>query len=368
MKKILGSFFVLTLFLFGGNYEIEISKRSAFIKEPLLLRLKLFEKEKDKIVWIKFEPKRSENYEIHLLKKLSTSKGYENLFLIFPLKSGKIEMNFTLKIKKASTQEIEENFLGTGDEQLKLVEGKVYQYNIKPLILNIKNAKGDLFGDFSLDLKVDKKSIKEYEPLYATLTLKGVGYPGDLNISLKTDKSVKILKDKPQKEIKYSKNGAFVSYIFRYALIGEKDYHILPIKLKEFNFKEYKILKTPLIGIKVVKDKNLLDKKEEPKRIEPVFDDFVVFFKYFFVFISGSVFGVLLLILLWERYRDVFKILFSKDKEELFKILVLNYPNRFEDIKDLLNEKISKKEKINLFKIKMRILKEKSNDISKNKR
>ena len=359
MKKILGSFLVFAIFLFAKEYEIDISKKEAFVKEPIFLSLKLFEKDKSDIVWVKFEPKKSKSYEVHLLQKLSNKDGYENRFLLFPLKSGQIEIDFNLLIKKASNKEIFENILGTGDEQTTMVEGKVYKYSIKPLILNIKPIKADLFGKFSLDLKVDKKALKDFEPLYATLTLKGEGYPPDFISSLKTEPKVKILKDKPQKDIRYTKNGAKIFYVFRYALISDRSYKILPIKLKEFDYEDFKILETPSFEINVSKEKNLLDKTTYPPKIKPVFDYFANFIQYFVIFLSGSIFGILLFLLIKGRFKEELKILLAKDEKELLKILILNYPEKFEDIKKLLDEKISKNKKINLWRIKRKILKEK---------
>ena len=355
MKKILGSVILLISFLYG--YEIEVSKFEPFLKEPVFIKLTYFDKDFKEITWVKFEPKNSDNYKKIFLKKKIDEGQYIFEYLLFPLKSGKIEVDYILKIKKAPIEEIRKDILGTGYEQTNPIEGKIYTYKVEPTIFNVKDVKNvDLYGDFYLKANIDKKEASSYEPIYYTATLTGCGYAPEINDILKEIKDVKILKDKPIKEISYSQNGACIKYIFNYALVSKKSFKIPSVKLKEFNYKEYKTVSTDSFDIKIAPIKNLVDKIDEPKKIVPVFDRFKTFLIYLFIFISGVLTGVVLYLL--YRKKRLEEIILAKDEKELLSILAIKYPNYLEEIKKELDMTIAQKRKINLAKIKAKIIKE----------
>ncbi|WP_281951684.1 hypothetical protein [Nitrosophilus kaiyonis] len=355
MKKILGSIILLISFLYG--YEIEVFKTNPFLKEPVLLKLKYFDKDYKEITWVKFEPKDSSSYEKVFLKKKIKDGEYIFEYLLFPIRSGKVKIDYVLKIKKAPVEEIRKDILGTGYEQTNPIEGKIYSFEVTPTILDVKDVKSvDLYGDFSLKEDVDKKEANSYEPIYFTLTLEGCGYAPKIDDIFKEIKGVKILKDKPIKNISYSKNGACIKYIYNYALISKSSFKIPSIKLKEFDYKDYKTLSTKSYDIKIIPPKNLVDKIDEPRKIVPVFDRFKSLLVYLFIFISGILTGVILYLL--YRKKRVEEIILAKDEKELLSILAIKYPDSLENLKKELDEAISQKRKINLAKIKAKIIKE----------
>ncbi|NPA81804.1 MAG: protein BatD [Epsilonproteobacteria bacterium] len=355
MRKILGSL-LIALSLFANGYKVEISKREAFVKEPLILDLKYFESNKDEIDWISFEPKRSDLYEFKVLKKGDIEGGYEFEYLLFPLKSGEIEVKFDLRLKRAPIEEIRSKTLGTGYEQTIPVEGKVYSIEVSPLLLKIKRVKKvDFYGNFKIDAKADRDRVLAYEPVYYSFSLKGVGYPPKIDEVLKDLKGVKILRDKPSKSIRYERRGAVVEYLFRYALVSDKNFTIPSLVFREFDYKDYKILKTKAFKIEVKEQKDLIDKKNSPKRIEPFYKDLLGFLKYLAVFLAGGISGVLLYI--FFRNEEIERILKAKDERELLSYLVVRYPDSLSDIKESLDRAISKKESLNLRKIKREIIK-----------
>ncbi|BAF69703.1 BatD family protein [Nitratiruptor sp. SB155-2] len=356
MKKILGSL-LFCIALLAGDYNITINKNEAFVKEPIHLKLTYFAKNKETILWVKFAPKATKDFKVILLKKSSPSFGYENEYLIFPLKEGNLQLPVELKVKRASKQEIQTDILGTGYEQTKIIEGKITSYDIKPLHIVVKKTpKADLYGDFRIHLQLDKTKAKAYEPVYATLKITGVGFDHIPPIQLQTDPKVKILQDKPQHTVEFAPDGAHVRYEISYALIEKRDFDIEPLDLKMFDYRSLQRVSTPKYHITVKKTPIQPDTTNNPPKIEPVFHTFKKILTYIFIFFAGLLTGLLLFVIFKRRYQKRFEILLAKDERNLLQILA-PLPG-FEEEKELLNAAISRNKKVSLSKIKKKILKE----------
>ena len=356
MKKILGSL-LFACMLLAAPYTIELDKKEAFVKEPIFLRLSYFDPHKEEIIWVRFAPKKSADYKVVLLKKTSTTDGFVQEYLLFALRPGSIIVPLDLTIKRATKQELQNDVLGTGYEQTKILEGETTHIPIQHLRITVKQTpKADLYGDFRLWLKVDKTKVKRYEPVYATLTLKGVGYDELPRLQLRATPGVKILQDKPIKKVRYDAKGAHITYSLTYAFISKNDFAIQPMQLKLFDFTNLKTLTTPTFHITVQKGSIAVDKEDNPPKIKPVFDRFKKIVFYIGLFASGVVTGVLLFVLLMRRYKEHIRILLAKDAKELLR-LIAPYPN-MSQIRTILDEAITQNRKINLFAMKKKILKD----------
>ena len=356
MKKILGSL-LFAFTLFAASYKIDIDKKEAFVKEPIFLRLSYFDPHKEEIIWVRFAPKKSTAYKVVLIKKSSTATGFVQEYLLFALKPGKITIPLDLTVKRATKQELQNDVLGTGYEQTKILEGETTHIAVPPVQLNIKPApKAELYGNFNIWLKIDKTKAKQYEPVYATLTLKGTGFDKLPNMQLQTTTGVKILKDKPSIRVRYDKLGAHITYSITYAFISDKDFVIKPLRLRLFDYKKLKTLSTLSFSIAVQKEKIAIDKSDNPPKIEPVFDRFKDLLFFVGLFASGVITGIILFMLIMRRYKEQIRILLAKDAKELLR-LIAPYPNMLE-IRQKLDEAITQNRKINLFAIKKKILKD----------
>ena len=330
MRKILGSLFMAILAY--ANVQISVSKTVLFVKEPLTLKLTYSDKEYEKLAWVKFAPQKSQDYEFHLLNKQIKDGHYTFTYLLFPLRSGEIAISYNLQYKKAALEQIRRDILGTGYEQTEPLEGKVVTLKPQSSTIKVKPVKRvDLYGNFHLQIVIDKQTIKPYEPVYVSISLQGIGYVPKIDSLLKV-KGVKILADKPQKKIYFTPQGAKIDYQFDYAIIGDTNFTIPAIKLTEFNYKEYTTLSTAPVSI-TVKPVLLVDKKDEPPKIEPTVHKVGAFFIYVAIFLAGGLSGVLLYLLL--RKKEIEDILVA-DRKRLLALLVLRYPNCFQDVKTML--------------------------------
>ena len=330
MKKILGNFIaiLLPLALFAGNYKIELSKKELFVKEPLLLQLHFDTSDKKEITWIKFEPKPSPAYEIHILQKRSDAQGYHFSYLLFPLKSGKIKIHYLLQLKKAPFAEIQNKILGTGYEQTQPIEGKIYTFEVNATNLTVKPAKADLYGDFTLSLKADSTKANAYEPIYITIILQGIGYPPKIDDPLPDIAGVQKLMDKPKKEVIYKSDGAHIRYIFNYALIADHTFTIPKISFKSFDYHSYKTLSTQPLAITITPPSVKPDQTDKPKPIEPLFAKLMQTLRLIAIFVAGFLSGVLFMILFAQRLRLLFA-----SREELLSYLALRCPKANEELK-----------------------------------
>ena len=356
MKSVLGSLFAMML-LFAENFEVNLTKESLYLKEPLVVTLSFYPDKIKEIDWVKFEPIKKSSYEFHTLKKESLKNGYRFYYLLFPLKSGKVSVDYNLTYKRAPFKEIQNKILGTGYEQTTPIEGKIYSLKVAPSQIVVKKASAQLFGSYSLNLKTDGTKKEAFEPVYATLTLKGTGYPPKLTEPLPNPGVLKVLKDRPQKKITYTKEGANIEYVYSYALINDKNFTIPSITLKEFDYKEYKVLKTAPIHITITSPTSHPDKEDFPPKIEPVATSVFTFLKYMLIFLSGMATALVILLLFGRRLAKIKDIVLS-DARELLALLTLRYPNRFKKEKEMLNDALREGKKINIVKIKFRVLKE----------
>ncbi len=363
MKKILGSLFIATL-LFAQNYTLHLSKREAFVKEPILLDLRYTTTHKSNIAWIKFHPKKSSDYEAHLLEKKELTDGFANRYLIFPLHPGKLTIPLILQIKWASLEDLENAVLGTGYEQTKEVEGRIVHYKIAPLHILAKPVKDvELFGSYHIQESVSANKAKAYEPIYLDIDLRGQGYPPKLSHLLPSILDVKILADHPDKKISWHEDGAHIHYHYRYALIAKHDFTIPAITLENFDYHSYKELRLPPKYIKILPAPIKPDATNNPPKLEPIANDIGRWVGYGAIFLAGLLTGVLLFVLLKKRFELQQRVLLA-DQKELLKILALYFPDEFMQEKEELSVAIQQKRKINLTKIKKEVI----HALSKNKR
>ncbi len=355
MRALLGSL-LLACTLLAAPYTITLSKTKAYEKEPIHLLLRYNEPPKEEILWVKFAPKPTKDWKVVLLAKRTTPKGYERSFLLFAKHSGKLTLPLELRIKRASKQEIRSDILGTGYEQTELIKGVIQTIQIKPLRLAILPApKADLYGEFRLEWRVDKTKAKRYEPIYVTLKLRGKGYDQLPPIWPQTKPKVKILADTPTKKISYKSDGAHIEYERQFALLADRNFTLLPLRLKQFDFSSLTTLSTPAYSIEVAAVPEPLPAKSTPPKITPSIHILAKIVGYLFVFAMGGVTAVLGLWWLRRKLGKKWEILLAKDERELLSLLATM--RGFESERRLLDEAISTHKRLNLWKMKRKIMK-----------
>ncbi|BCD68896.1 hypothetical protein [Nitratiruptor sp. YY09-18] len=345
MRSVLGSLFII---IAACAHTLHVSTTTPSIKEPVIIEFAYEDREFQKITWVKFKPLASPAYETHFLKKDSKEGVYRFYYLLFPLKPGEVQVRYSLRVKKASVEEIHKDILGTGYEQTNPIEGKVYDIAINPTLLHVKDVKANLFGKFIIERSIDPKAVKAYEPVYVNFIIKGKGYPPKF-AKLVDIEGVKILTDKPQEKIVYKLDGAHVNYRYSYAIIANHPFTINSLHLKGYDYKSFYTINLPTQKIVVTPPKNLVDKETYPKPIEPFYKKVVAALGYIAIFIAGFLSAWIIMRYFRDSQKEEIKN--AKDAKELLAILVVKYPECFEDEKRALQSGES------VAKIKKRVLK-----------
>ena len=94
--------------LFGSSlcyHEFKVSNSSPYVKEGVEILFHVRQVDKSKVMYFELKPQKSDNFKLHLLQKTESQKGYHEhiadyKYILFPLKSGKIELKFDFKISK----------------------------------------------------------------------------------------------------------------------------------------------------------------------------------------------------------------------------------------------------------------------------
>lgn len=145
MKNSLGSMILLCLSIFVVNAEdfthtFHVDKQNTYVKEAVIMTLDLTQTNKDKILFFQFTIKKSPDYEFHRLNVKETDEHhtaqvhYE--YLIYPLRSGEIQLHFNL-IQKATTEEnLAYSFSGDRDNVKGLTTVDT-QIDLPPLTLKV---------------------------------------------------------------------------------------------------------------------------------------------------------------------------------------------------------------------------------------
>lgn len=297
MKNILGKLIVialLELICFAdaklATYSLSANKKEVYVKEAVEITFHANQKDHKNVMFFFLTPKQSNDYEIKLLHKTEGELTYHNkkttfTYLLFPLKSGEIKVNFDFTIKVASDEAVAQVYSG-GRNNVKWIDTIDTKITLQPLSIQVKKLESgtDLVGDFKIVSKLKKTHITSYESANITYFLEGKGYDeSDINIIDNID-NINIFKDIKTHLRKATTDGYKIKKEYSYALIGEKDFFIKPKEIKCYSVKQnrYYTIQTTPYNIKVDKLDNLtlIDNENYPTPSYD-FETIKTFFIYF---------------------------------------------------------------------------------------
>jgi len=147
MKNSLGKILIIlfcTLWLNAEDfkYHFTLSSTSPYVKEAVIMTLDLNQSNRNKVLFFHFALKKNPDYEFHRITAKETGENiaarvhYE--YLIYPLRSGEIQLHFDL-IQKATTEaNLVYSFSGDRDNVKGLTTVDT-QIDLPPLTLKIKS-------------------------------------------------------------------------------------------------------------------------------------------------------------------------------------------------------------------------------------
>ncbi len=345
MKNHLGKimlFFLLPLLLFAdshlADYTLHASKKEPVVKEAVVITFIVKQKDHATNMRFIFEPQKSENYKTALLSIQSNKDSPLHRtttfqYLLFPLKSGDLSVNFDFSVQIETSGPLTDFYTGHNDGiirtkmTLKKLENQSLRLHVSPLKEHV-----DLVGDFTLDSKLLKNEINQYGAAKINYTLGGVGYHEESLQALGKINNVTAFFQTNNKILKATPEGIMLKKEYMYALSSKNGFAIPAIQLTAYSpkNKKYYTLKTPSYKVKVntIDPATLLDTKEFPQNSTLQLSDFKEFFIGIVLFLAGFISAKFSPKWSFKRQK---KSKFTDIKEtatakELILVLMQNYP------------------------------------------
>jgi len=376
MKSTLGKFFIIFMaFTYALNantkqatFELTAQKKSLVVKEALEVKFVTHQSNHDDVMFFFLEPKKSDDYKIILLNKVAKDLAYHDkeaifTYLVFPLKSGEISVDFKFTIKVASDEAVAQVYQGSRDN-VKWIETINTDVFLEPIKLEVKelDQKVDLVGDFTLSATLAKENIFAYESANISYTLNGTGFNNFSFEPIEALKNVELFKDVTKHYDKATPSGYELHREFNYALVSSHDIYV---KAKKFNcyspkLQQYYTLQTQNYIVKVQNfDKTQLLDEENYPQTNSNFKFIGDFFTYLLVFLSGYLTAKYMPTSYFEKYKKFQDIKNAKNAKDLLYVLMHSYDKYdFKEHYEALNEIVYYNGKKSEFKkIKKSILK-----------
>ncbi|HFD14340.1 MAG TPA: hypothetical protein ENJ34_03460 [Epsilonproteobacteria bacterium] len=377
MKHTLGSLLLFVALLCVSllqaedfRYTMHANKQTAYLHEPILLTVDINQTNPDTVLLFQFAPRPSDAYKVIQVhaKHDDTSHHvkYHNLYEIYPLKTG--DVNVTFSLTKRVTDEDKVRYFASGDrDDFKKLETKDYPIAIPPLALHIKPLPKDvsLVGDFSLDYKIHTHTQKAFSPISWKITLKGKGYTPIIKHIIPLSSNYKSFSEKPLVKTIPSPEGMINTVTYLFALSARQSYVVPSITLKAFSPSRQKTytLEIPQqsFDIQSVDKEQLVDNIDMPALRKADWTWIETFLKYLLVFTAGYFTA---LSLRWKKKKMVHashplveKISQTKTHKQLLQLLMAHEEGKhFSLIIEKLEASLYGTEKTNLNTLKKEAL------------
>ena len=365
MKNSLGKVIIFLLMLSvlyaeDFSYEIKVDNQTPYQKEGIVLSLELNQTNPDIVLFFNFDIKKSEDYSFTRLDSIENDTHHDvhvkYLYLLYPLKSGNVNIEFNLIKKVTNDESIAYSYSGDRDN----VKGLVTQdtkITLPPLHLEVKSLpKGTLLvGDFKLKESIKQHQAKAYEPIPFNITLTGEGFPPLVDPILPKEGNFTRFTEKPEVHSRATKTGYQNRIIYPMALSHTENFTLNPILFKSFNPKTEKsymlTIPTQHFEIKKVVVTELVDGENSPSTQKTDWSWIGELFSYLLVFIAGYITATSLK---WQRKKSPkeptsleIKIKKSKDEKELLQLLLASQDKKFASTIEELERGLYHGKKIN---------------------
>jgi hypothetical protein len=367
VKKTLGSLILfLSVSLFGSSlvdYHFKVSNYNPFVKEAVEIEFTVTQLDKSAVMFFELKPHNSKDFELHIVGKRDTKKSYHESktvykYMLFPLKSDKIELNFDFKVLEASDAAVEKFYTGNRDV-INPMATKDTDIVLKPLVFEVKEVRDDvaLIGDYRLDVDVGKTDIASFEQLNIVYTLEGQGYPSKLKTLLPQINGVEQFL-----ELERQKDG---KDIFHYAFLSKSDFVVPAVEIACFSptKRKYYTLKVPAQNIKVasVDVTNVLDEKDSYPTTAFDWSSLLPYLNGFLLMLSGYIIAKLdpmQYLKKSQKQQNLMhqKIKDAKDEKSLMRVLISSNERKFKPFIEQLESSIYDDKKCDLNKLKASLL------------
>ena len=369
MIKIFIAFSFVLLSAEDFTYDFHLDKQDPYLKEPVILTLDLKQTNHDIVLLFNFDLRKSDDYFFQRLDTKETDTHHNiqihYVYLIYPLKTGKIDITFDLMKKVTTDDSVAYSFSGDRDNIKGLVTTDT-KITLPPLPLSIKKLPQNtaLVGDFTLTHKFKKNNAEAYEPIPFEVKIEGSGYPPLLDNLLEKNMNFTVFKENPLINSTHSKQGTKSSVIYPMALSSDNSFDLNPITIKAFDPKTMKSyeLTIPKQHFKISKANvnTLVDKIDNPKPLKNDWSWLTSLLSYLVIFAAGYLTAISVK---WRKKillhtDDPFKekIENCRDERSLLQVLMATDSKKFAKSIEKLENGLYGNAKINFNKVKQELL------------
>lgn len=298
MKKNLGRFFIIFLFVFSTNifastyeWSASVNKKSAYVDEAIFLKYMCTFSDRSELYSIDFNPVgEHENYTIKPLSEQESIVDGKRVnvfeYVAYAKRSGKIVFDFDMTMKKTNRASIENTVLGRDNEQYEEFTSTYLRQ--KSLLVDVKRSETDLVGIFDLQIRQSKPSVKAYEAYSLEFIIRGIGNFEELKpITFQID-GVKVFSQKHILESSLKEDGEHGVWSQKFAFVSDKDFVIPSLTFEYFDLekssKELLGFKSVTVAVTPAYEKaDLLDEVEKSFEFKAEYLYYLLTFLFGFV-------------------------------------------------------------------------------------
>ena len=347
------------------SHSIIIDNLHPYEKEALLLNVEINQTNPNTVLFFKFDINSSDAYSIEQIESIYDNTLHHNTihnrYLIYPLKTGKVPIHFTL-IKRVTDEEKVAYYASGDRDDFKKLETKDIAIPLTPLVLQVKALPPhtQLVGDYRLHTTLKKTHVKSQEPIDMQVNIEGEGYPPVLKELFSPLKEVTLFKQKPQIEKFPTRTNMHYKVHYLMALSSAHSFTLPDINITAFNPKTEHLytLTHPAQQIEVVpaNHSTLVDSMNNPPLLKSDWSWIQEGFTYLLIFLAGY-----LTALVWrgeKKFRTKLKnplkekIEATKDAKTLLQLLMAQDDPRFHKPIAALENALYQNGKIQLNKVK----------------
>jgi hypothetical protein len=220
------------------RWELEISKSELVVGEATLLSYTCyFDSEAYGTSIHMNAPKTNDDYRIELYKEREKiiNDQRQNLFqyIIFPKRSGVIDVALSAQMRKTTRQQVENAVIGRDNVEDYQFEKRE---NVLPLAtLHVKPSPAKLVGEFSLHVKIDKQELSSFEPLHVSISFEGVGNLDQYDPQAFDVKNADLFREEPQQKYRLTPEGFKGAVTQKFALLSDSNFTLPSIALEVYN-------------------------------------------------------------------------------------------------------------------------------------
>ncbi len=370
-------FLALTLLVAADfSHTFNLSKPNPYVKEPVILTLDLNQTNHDIVLLFNFDLKKSDAYFFQRLDVKESDAHHDTkvhyTYLIYPLRSGEIEIDFALTQKVTNDESVAYSFSGDRDNVKTLVTEDT-EVTLAPLKVKVQALpKGtSLVGDFTLDTRFKTNHAEAYEPLPFELSIQGKGYPPLLENLVPKNDAYTLFEEKPIVQTLHSKQNTQSTVRYPMALSAAQSFSLAPIVINAFNPQSKKSYTLTVPGQDFVIKKEevsiLVDSIDSPKPFSRDWSWLSTLFSCLIVFGAGFLTAMVYKVhkksLAQNKDPLIQKIDACKDEKALLQLLMANDSQKFVDIIETVENSLYKNSKIGKKKMTLKQCKEKAKEI-----